>query len=99
MHKIRSGMGKRDEKYILEGIVELDEWCFEIADSNEKNLKRGRGSQSKRNVAVMAESTPLENLKTGKNSSHFRYAKMKTLNSHKFNEINDVATDSIEKTL
>ena len=31
MHKIRSGMGKRDEKYILEGIVELDEGHFEIA--------------------------------------------------------------------
>jgi hypothetical protein len=97
MHKIRSGMGKRDEKYILEGIVELDEGYFEIATSNEKNLKRGRGSQSKRNVAVMAESTPLENLKTGKSSSHFRYAKMKVLNSHKSNEINDLAADSIEK--
>jgi hypothetical protein len=55
MHKIRSGMRKRDEKYILESIVELDEGYFEITTSNEKNLKRGRGSQSKRNVAVMAE--------------------------------------------
>ncbi len=97
MHKIRSGMGKRDEKYTLEGIVELDEGYFEIATSNEKNLKRGRGSQSKRNVAVMAESTPLEDLKTGKNSSHFRYAKMKVLYSHKSNEINDVSALSIQK--
>jgi hypothetical protein len=31
MHKVRSGMGKRDEKYTLEGIVELDEGHFEIA--------------------------------------------------------------------
>lgn len=97
MHEIRSSMGKRDGKHTLEGSIELDEGYFEIATSSDKVLKRGRGSQSKKNVAVMAESTPLEDPKTGKQSSHFRYAKMKVLNSHNADEINAVATDSIEK--
>jgi hypothetical protein len=30
MHKIRSGMGKKDDKYTLEASVELDDGYFEI---------------------------------------------------------------------
>jgi len=38
--------------------------------------KRGRGSQSKSNVAVMAESTPLEDIETGRKIvSNSRYDK------------------------
>lgn len=96
MHKIRSAMGERDDKYTLEGTIELDEGYFEVATSSEKKMKRGRGSQSKKNVSVMAESIPLEDLESGKESSHFRYAKMKVLNSHKAEEINKTATGSIE---
>lgn len=96
MHKIRSAMGKRDDKYTLVGSIELDEGYFEVATPSEKILKRGRGSQSKKNVAVMAESTPLQDLETGKESSHFRYAKMKVLNSHRSEEINKVAMNSID---
>jgi hypothetical protein len=59
MHEIRTGMGKRDEKYTLEGSVELDEGYFEITAPSTVWLKRGRRSQSKTNVAVLAESTPL----------------------------------------
>lgn len=36
MHKIRSGMGKRDDLYTLDGIVELDEGYFEKGSSVEK---------------------------------------------------------------
>lgn len=97
MHKIRVGMGKRDDKYTLNGGIELDEGYFEIVTPNTTKLKRGRGSQSKSNVAVMAESTPLEDIETGEKSSQFRYAKMKTLTSHKATEINDVATKNIGK--
>jgi len=91
MHKIRSGMGKRDDLYTLDGVVELDEGYFEQASSGYIKKKRGRGSQSKQNVVVMAESTPVEDLETGQKSSHFRYAKMKALESHKAAEINKVA--------
>lgn len=97
MHKIRVAMGKRDDKYTLDGGIELDEGYFEIVTPNSTKLKRGRGSQSKTNVAVMAESTPLEDIETGKKSSQFRYAKMKTLGSHKAKEINDVVTKNIDK--
>ena len=97
MHKIRSGMGKRDDKYTLEGSVELDEGYFEITAPSTVRLKRGRGSQSKTNVAVMAESTPLEDIETGEKSSQFRYAKMKVLTSHKAIDINGIAKNNIEK--
>jgi hypothetical protein len=71
-------MGKRDDKYSLNGTIELDEGYFEVAPNTTK-LKRGRGSQSKTNVAVMTESAPLEDIETGLKSSQFRYAKMKTI--------------------
>jgi hypothetical protein len=79
MLKIRAGIGKRDDKYNLSGAIELDEGYFEVATPNAKKLKRGRGSQSKTNVAVMAESTHLEDIHFGKKTSQFRYAKMKAL--------------------
>jgi hypothetical protein len=37
--------------------------------SEQIKLKRGRGSQRQSNVAIMAESTPLEDSETGKTSS------------------------------
>ena len=79
MHRIRGAMGKRDGLYGLEGEIEFDEGYFETAtkDSDKKKLKRGRGSQRQANIAVMAESTPLEAPDTGKKSSHCRYFKMK----------------------
>jgi len=98
MHKIRAGMGKRDDKYVLIGGVELDEGYFEKIAPKKVKLKRGRGSQSKSNVVVMAESTPIENIETGEKTSHFRYAKMKVLTSHKASEINDVIEKSINKS-
>ena len=83
MHKIRNAMGKRDDLYSLEGMVEFDEGYFEKATAECVKLKRGRGSQRQVNVAVMAESTPLEDIETGKRSNHCRYFKMKVLDDHK----------------
>jgi DNA-directed RNA polymerase subunit RPC12/RpoP len=63
LHKLRSVMGKRDSQYSLLGILELDEGFFttEISeDEKHKPLKRGRGSQKKSKVLVMAESMPVE---------------------------------------
>ena len=63
LHKLRSVMGKRDEQYQLSGIIELDEGFFttEISEEEKKKpLKRGRGSQRKSKVLVMAESAPVE---------------------------------------
>jgi len=97
MHRIRAAMGKRDSLYELEGMVEFDEGYF-ATETNEKqrrNLKRGRGSQKQTNVAVMAESTPLEDLETGKVERHVRYFKMKALDNHKTDGVNNVLEKSL----
>ena len=69
LHKLRGLMGKRDSEYLLSGIIELDEGFFSTVKSEEekdKPLKRGRGSQKKSKVLVMAESTPVEGKTTKK---------------------------------
>ena len=60
MHKLRSVMGKRDDKYTLRGNIELDEDFFstETPDTQkQEKLKAGAGSQKKSKVLVIAEST------------------------------------------
>lgn len=99
MHKIRQAMGKRDNMYTLSGTVEFDEGYFAIESNQEikKNLKRGRGSEASINVAVMAESTPLEDVKTGKQSSHCRYFKMIVVGDHLADSVNKIVSKSIKK--
>ena len=82
MHRIREAMGKRDALYLLEGEIEFDEGYFEKATSKHVRLKRGRGSQRQVQVAVMAESTPLEDIRTGECSRQCRYFKMKVMPDH-----------------
>jgi hypothetical protein len=88
MHRIRRAMGQRDDLYLLVGAVEFDEGFFEKSTPQGTELKRGKGSQRQQNVAVMAESTPLEDI-TGKRSRHCRYFKMKVLGSKESEAIND----------
>lgn len=82
-HKVREVMGKRDSLYQLEEMVEYDEAFIGKATnaSDQKDLKRGRGSRKQVPVAVMAESTVLEDYNTGKKDKSCRYFKMvKTTN-------------------
>lgn len=61
LHKLRDVMGQRDASYKLAGCIELDEGFFSTSiEQSEKGkpLKRGRGSQKKTKVLVMAESAP-----------------------------------------
>ena len=102
MHRIREAMGNRDGRYELAGMVEFDEAYFETetSEKDKQNLKRGRGSQRQQNVAVAAESTPLEDLETGKKGKHCRYFKMKVLEGQSAEEINgfigkNIAEESI----
>jgi hypothetical protein len=100
MHKIRAAMGCRDTMYNLGGEIEFDEGYFTHGIRKGSKPKRGRGSQNKRNVAVITESTPLENLETGKVSRQCRYFKMKVLGSHEAKEIDNLMEESKdEKTL
>lgn len=85
VHKLRKAMGNRDDKYTLEGMIEMDEGYFTIEASEQEHAtqKAGRGSKTKSNVMLMAESTVLEDLQTGKVERQCRYFKAKVLEDHK----------------
>jgi len=100
MHTIRTSMGLRDDLYKLEGMIEFDEGYFEKATPESTKLKRGRGSQKQSNVAVIAESTALEDIETGKQSRHCRYFKMKVLENHQADTIDNIVRQNIaEKSI
>lgn len=85
VHKLRKAMGQREDRYTLEGMIEMDEGYFTIEASvqDHKTQKAGRGSKTKSNVMVMAESTILEDIETGKVERQCRYFKAKVLDDHK----------------
>ena len=102
VHKLRKAMGKRDDRYTLEGMIEMDEGYFtvEATETEQGKGKRGRGAAGKKNVAVMAESTPLEEVETGERSSQVRFFKAKVLESHTSEDIDKALRSSIgEKTI
>ena len=84
VHKLRKAMGNREDRYTLEGMIEMDEGYFTIEASkhHHKTQKAGRGSKTKNNVMIMAESTILENIETGKVERQCRYFKAKVLENH-----------------
>ena len=66
MHKIRSAMGTRDNKYLLKDSVEVDEGFFETIvpeQSKQEPRKRGRGSQKQTMAMVFAENKTVESKK------------------------------------
>ena len=99
VHKLRKAMGKRDARYTLEEMIEMDEGYFTIESSEIEKSKgvRGRGAVGKQNVAILAESTPLEDIETGKVSNQCRYFKAKVLTSHSATEINGTIKESISE--
>ena len=90
MHKIRTVMGKRDDLYLLKGMVEYDEAYVEKATKRmvQDRLKRGKGSQKQAIVAVASEFTPLEDPLSGKKERHCGFFKLKVLG--------DVTRESVE---
>ena len=97
MHTIRNAMGNREGLYKLTGMLEFDEGNIKKSTSKDIKLKRGKGSQGVQNVAVMAESTPLENIETGKSSKHCGYFKMKVLSGHQASQIDEVIKENIDE--
>ena len=77
VHKLRKAMGNRDARYTLQGMIEFDEGYFTVESSEIEQEKgiRGRGAVGKSNVAIMAESTVLEDIETGEKSNQCRYFK------------------------
>ena len=43
VHKLRKAMGKRDERYTLEGMIEMDEGYFTVESSEFEKNKAMRG--------------------------------------------------------
>lgn len=99
VHKLRKAMGNRDAQYTLEGMIEMDEGYFTVESSEIEKSKeiRGRGAVGKKNVAIMAESTVLEDANTGKQERQARYFKAKVLETHQANEINELIGESISE--
>jgi len=101
VNKLRDVMGKRDNKYQLSGQMELDDAFFssEIPkDQKDKPLKRGRGSQSKTKVLVMAESTFVDDPKKGHKSKSVNHIKMQVINNLKSNTITNIVKEQVDKS-
>ena len=91
-------MGNRDAGYTLEGMIEFDEAYFTVesrAIEQEQGI-RGKGAVGKQNVAMMAESTPLEDVETGKKEKQVRFFKAKVLDGHNGEEINEAVKELID---
>jgi transposase-like protein len=110
LQKLRKTMGIRDSQYQLDQIVELDEGFFSSVDTEESKddkddkKKRGRGSQSKSTVMVMA-STSYDTYPKKKNQkvSKLRYIKMCVVDDLKSETVTrqidrNIDPDSVVKT-
>jgi DNA-directed RNA polymerase subunit RPC12/RpoP len=100
LHKLRSVMGKRDDKYTLCGHIELDEGFFstEIAIEEKNNkLKAGAGSQKQTKVVVMAETQESLLQKKGQKPTKVNHIKMIVVEDLKADTISTVASNCIEK--
>jgi transposase-like protein len=110
LHKLRAVMGKRDSKYQLDQIIELDEGFFKAPDTNNKNddkQKRGRGSQTQAKVLVMTSSKismdKKKNLKKFKKPTMLKYIKMHVIEDLKGSTIEEkvkltIKNESVVKT-
>jgi len=103
LHKLRIVMGRRDEEYMLNDEVELDEGFFEtvsITRDKKEPLKRGKGSQKQTTVLVATESKPVEDSEKSKKynkKKQVRFIKMQTIYSYKKDDMEVAVTDIIEK--
>lgn len=110
MHKIRLVMGKRDDQYKLENELEADESYYSTRYIQKEDeftgakqaLKRGKGSQRKTAVMVMASQEKIS--RKTLNNKEFptyrrpKFIKMKVVENGTIKEISKTAEKSIEKT-
>lgn len=101
--KLRDVMGKRDERYLLTGSVELDEGFFTIErpeDGKDEPLKKGRGSQRKAKVLVAVESAPsTEAPKKGRPAKVVRHLKMTVIPDLGSETITNVVKEQLESSV
>lgn len=97
MQKIRTAMGERDDKYLLKGACEMDEGFFSTVESERRGkprrkLKRGRGSEKKSTVLVMAESKKTKSKKRkNRPSTACGHVKMKVMPNMNAETVESVA--------
>lgn len=95
LHKLRDVMGQRDATYQLVGSIELDEGFFstEIDEAEkEQPKKRGRGSQAKTKVLVMAESKTNE-------EAHNKHKIKKSVGHIKMIVIDDLKASTLDSNV
>lgn len=99
VHKIRSVMGKRDSRYKLSGVAELDEGHFTTEDGREgaEPLKRGNGSQRKTKVLVMVESEPVDTPKKGKKGRKAGHLRMVAIENLMADTVKETVNNICEK--
>jgi DNA-directed RNA polymerase subunit RPC12/RpoP len=108
LQKLRSAMGQRDSQYRLDKIVELDEGFFSSVDKEnkykDKQVKRGRGSQKKSKILVMASTSyDFNTTKKHNKPKRFRYIRMVVIDDLKSETIGqavekNLSFDSVLKT-
>jgi len=100
MHKIREAMGNREGLYKLGDQIELDEayYTVETIEAKKANQKRGRGSVTTVPVSIMAESTRLENIETNEITSKCGHLKMKLIEDHKAETMDEVVKENVEES-
>lgn len=96
MYRLNDAIGQREDLYKLSGAIEMDEEDFNHTIKENQKLNQGRGRQRK-NIAVIADSTPITNLKTRSQSYHLRFAKMKVFNNNKANCTNEAVKYGVKK--
>lgn len=98
LHKIRSAMGKRDNRYLLTESVEIDEGFFEVIpepEEREEERKRGRGSQKQKMAMIFAESQEVKDPKKHRPKRKCGYFKMEVC--EKFDQ--ETAKNTIMKNI
>lgn len=101
LQKLRATMGLRDEKYSLDGVVEIDEGFFTSIDTDNKRdknekPKRGRGSQKQTTVMVLAKTVYHgKSKKKHQKVSKFRYVKMFVMQNLKGQSVDDIVSKNI----
>lgn len=98
LHKIRAVMGQRDRKYMLDGVVEMDDAFYKSHSDEEdsEEQKRGRGSQGQSKVLVMSKIDPQKGRpKKHKKSSAFRYIRMVVIPNSSAETMNNTTEEKI----
>jgi hypothetical protein len=98
MHKIRIAMGNRDDRYKLKDFNEMDEGFFPCIPTKTDEgfiLKRGRGSQKRNPVLVMAQTEKVKDKKKHRPATRCLFFKMKVMPDQSAETVNQITSESI----